>query len=94
MRHRTAAAGSPITDVDHEVVIEVVGPATLPGPPGGAVPGRALAGFRVTIAALEGAVTVHLAEGQTKVGGGAEILVPANEVRELLLLSQGKWLVR
>ena len=94
MRHRPAAPGTPPTEEDHGSLLEVVGPATLAGPPAGR-PGRALPGFRVTIAALGGAVTVQLAEGQTTVGGNlAEVAVPANEARELLLLSQGKWLVR
>lgn len=95
MRHRTAAPGTPITEEDHGSVLEVVGPATLLGPPAvSPSPGRALPGFRVTIAALQGAVTIHFAGGQTTVGGLAEVVVPANEARELLLLSQGKWLVR
>lgn len=95
MRHRPAGPGTPITGEDDGSVLEVVGPATLAGPPAAAVPGRALPGFRVTIAALEGAVTVPLAESQTTVGGNlAQVVVPANEARELLLLSQGKWLVR
>ena len=96
MRHRTAAPGTPITEEDHGSVLEVVGPATLLGPPAvSPSPGRALPGFRVTIAALSGAVTIHFAGDQTTVVGGlAEVVVPANEARELLLLSQGKWLVR
>ena len=94
MRHRPAAPGTPPTEEDHGSLLEVVGPATVAGPPAGR-PGRALPGFRVTIAAREGAVTVQFAEGQTTVGGNlAQVVVPANEARELLLLSQGKWLVR
>lgn len=95
MRHRPATPGTPITEEDHGSVLEVVGPATLLGPPAvSPSPGRALPGFRVTIAALQGAVTIRFAGGQTTVGGLAEVVVPANEARELLLLSQGKWLVR
>lgn len=94
MKHKSVSNGYTLTASDSGCLLEIVS-GTLNSPPIQNDPGAATPGFSAYIAVTGNSdATFALQAGQVAPGGASGFTIPGGSVKEVVLLTGGKWALR